>query len=302
MDTNINVETVAKKIVTEFEEALIADGKAAKTLESYLGDIRGFIEWIDSKGNTFTGNLKRFHITSYRNYLVQEGYEVNTINKKINSLQSFNQFLIDKNYITEQVVDLKKDKVKVAVGSEGEVEVFTDTEIEKFLFYIQSEDISSRDRLIIHLLLYTGVRVSELVNIKLKDIDILAMNLTIAWGKGGKRREVPLKGEVIDSLKDYLEGERKENKFAGSDYLILTNRSAKMDRDAVNKLLSKMRNELGFKLNPHKFRHTFCTRLLKKGVELTTVAKLAGHASIQTTASFYINTSQKDKREAVDLL
>lgn len=66
--------------------------------------------------------------------------------------------------------------------------------------------------------------------------DELAMNLTVAWGKGGKRREVPLKGEVIDALREYLEGEGKDNKFADSEYLILTNRSPKMDRDAVELL------------------------------------------------------------------
>jgi integrase/recombinase XerD len=75
-----------------------------------------------------------------------------------------------------------------------------------------------------------------------------------------------------------------------------------MDRDAVNRLLQRMEKKIGIRMHPHKFRHTFCTRLLKKGVELTTVAKLAGHASIQTTATFYINTSKQDKRDAVELL
>lgn len=292
----------AEKIAVEFEYHLTADGKSNKTLESYVGDIRTFLQWLESKGNSFTGNLKRFHVTSYRNYLVQESYEVNTINKKINSLQSFNQYLIYKNYILEQVVDLRKDKVKVASGSEKEVEILEDDEIEKLLFYIQSDEVTARDRMIIYFLLYTGVRVSELVNIKLKDIDMLAMNLTIAWGKGGKRREVPLKSEVIEAVKEYLEGDRRDSKFADSENLILTNRSAKMDRDAVNKLISRMEKKLGIRMHPHKFRHTFCTRLLKKGVELTTVAKLAGHASIQTTANFYINISHKDKRDAVELL
>jgi integrase/recombinase XerD len=239
-----DTEIVAEKIVVEFEEALSADGKAAKTLESYIGDIRAFLQWLETKGNIFTGSLKRFHITAYRNYLVQEDYEINTINKKINSLQSFNQFLMDKGHLTEQIVDLKKDKLKVAAGSEKEVEIFTDEEIEKLLFFIQLEEVSSRDRLIILLLLYTGVRVSELVSIKLKDVDVLAMNLTVAWGKGGKRREVPLKGEVIDAIKEYLEGERKENKFADSEFLILTNRSSKMDRDAVNRILKRMDKKL----------------------------------------------------------
>ena len=101
---------------------------------------------------------------------------------------------------------MKKDKVKIAAGSE---EVFTDAEIEKLLFYIQSEEVTSRDRMLILLLLYTGVRVSELVNIKLKDVDVLAMNLIVAWGE--RWEKVPLRGEVIDAPKEYLEGERKDN-------------------------------------------------------------------------------------------
>jgi len=297
-----NTEIVSQKLVSDFEETLVADGKAPKTVESYTGDIRAFLEWLESKGNIFTGNLKRYHITSYKNYLVQNNYEINTINKKINSLQFFNQFLMEGKYLIEQIVDLRKDKVKLAAGSEKEVEVFTDAESEKLLFYIQSEEVTSRDRLIVILLLYTGVRVSELVNIKLRDVDLLSMNLTVAWGKGGKRREMPLKDEVIESIKEYLQGERKDNKFLDSEYLILTNRSANMDRDSVNRRLKRLDNKLNIKMYPHKFRHTFCTSLLKRGMELTTVAKLVGHSSIQTTASFYINTSQKDKREAVELL
>ena len=291
-----------EKIVCEFEEWLIADGKAGKTIESYVGDIRTFHQWLKSKGEIYIENLKRFHITSYKNYLVQNNYEINTINKKVNSMQCFNQFLIDNKYISEKIVDLKKDKAKLAVGSEKEVEVFTNTEIEKLLFYIQSEEVTKRDRLIILLLLYTGVRVSELVNIKLKDVDLLSMNLIISWGKGGKRREVPLKSELIEGIKEYLQGERKDNKFVDSEYLMLTNRSAKMDRDAVNRLLKRIEGKLSIKMHPHKYRHTFCTMLLKRGVELTTVAKLAGHSSIQLTARYYINTSHKDKREAVELL
>lgn len=94
---------------------------------------------------------------------MQEGYEVNTINKKVNNQQSFNQFLMDKNYLSEQIVDLKKNKVKVAADSKQEVEMFTDTEIKKLLFYIQSEKVTSTDRLIILMLLHISVRVWELI-------------------------------------------------------------------------------------------------------------------------------------------
>ena len=87
---NDNIETAAEKIVTDFEQTLVADGKALKTIESYIWDIRAFLEWLESSGSIFTGNLKRFHIIAYRSYLVQNNYEINTVNKKINSLQSFN--------------------------------------------------------------------------------------------------------------------------------------------------------------------------------------------------------------------
>jgi integrase/recombinase XerD len=297
-----NINETPEEVAAEFERFLAEDGKAAKTVQSYGGDVRGFLHWLESKGSISMENLKRFHVTTYRNQLLQESYEINTINKKINSMHSFNQFLVDKNYIKEQIVDRRKDKVKVAAGSEHEVEVLTEEEIERLFVYIQSEQVSARDRMIVLLLLYTGVRVSELVSIKLKDVDMLAMNLTIACGKGGKRREIPLKTEVIEAVKEYLEGERKDSKFAQSEFLILTNRAAKMDRDAVNKLLKKHGMQLNMVMKPHKFRHTFCTSLLKKGADLTVVAKLAGHASIQTTAKFYINTSQEDKRNAVNLL
>jgi integrase/recombinase XerD len=297
-----NINETPEEVVAEFEQFLFEDGKAAKTMESYVGDVRGFVQWLESKGCISKENLKRFHVTTYRNHLVKEGYEINTINKKINSLQAFNQFLLDKGYMHEVIVNQRKDKVKVAAGSEKEVEVFKEEEMEKLLFHIQSNEVTSRDRMIVFLLLFTGVRVSELINIKLKEVDLLARNLIVAWGKGGKRRDVPLKSEVIESVKEYLEGDRKNSRFAESEYLILTNRAAKMDRDAVNRILRRMQCGLGIKMNPHKFRHAFCTQLLKRGVDLTTVAKLAGHSSIQTTARFYINTSRSDKRDAVDLL
>ena len=293
----------ANNLLEAFNQYLIADGKSLATIESYVGDIAGFMEFILGKGITFTGNLQRFLVTSYRKQLIEREYSVNTINKKINSLQSFNQFLVDAGYCSEQIINLRKDKLRIASGSEKEVDIFTEQEIDKLLFYIADDTkVSRRDRLIVTMLLYTGVRVGELVNIKLKDVDCLSMNLRITWGKGGKQRDIPLKAEVIEAIQDYLEGDRKANKFRESDYLILTNRSGKADKDAINKLLNRIGRELHMNIFPHKFRHTFCSLLISRGIPVTTVAKLAGHAGIQTTASYYINTSSQDKKQAVDML
>ena len=295
-------ETTPNTILQGFEEDLIADGKGTKTVVSYIGDIRGFLDWLETKKVKFEGNLSRFYITSYKEYLVDNNYTINTINKKINSLHSFNLFLISKKLCSEKAVYPNKDKIKVAAGSEGEVEVFSDEEIERILFYLENrEKVSDRDRVVILTLIYTGLRVSEVVNLKIKDLDLLTMNVKVV-GKGGKYREVPLKPEAAEAIKEYLEGERKNHKEASSQHLLLTQRAGKMDKDTVNKLLRKHGKQLDLTLYPHKFRHTFCTRLLRKGVDITTVAKIAGHANIQTTASFYINTSREDKKQAVNLL
>ena len=288
--------------VLEFEKYLTEDGKRDSTILSYTGDVRGFLDYLASKGSPFHGQIVRFYITSYKEHLDQLGYKVNTINKKINSLVCFNQFLLEREIMDRMVIDLRRDKIRVAHGSEQEVEVYTENEVERLLFYIQdTEKVIVRDKLIILILLYTGLRVSELVSIKIKDLDFLTMQLYVV-GKGGKIREVPLRPEVVEVAREYMATERKEHKFAESAYLLLTQRAGKMDRDTVNKLLNKHGEYLGITMRPHKFRHTFCTRLLKVGVPLTTVSKLAGHSSIQTTSTFYINTSRQDKIEAVDLL
>jgi len=291
-----------QKLLQQFQSSLESEGKSFKTIESYLGDAKSFLNYLQQKDVQFTGEIKRFYITSYKQYLIEHNYKTNTINKKINSLQSFNHFLISQQLTTEMAVNFGKDMIKIAGGSEQEVEIFTDEELERILFYIHDANkVSCRNRAIVYILLYTGVRVSELVNIRLQDTDFLTMQLTIV-GKGGKQREIPLRPEVIQAVQEYIELERNHSQYANSRYLFLTQRAGKMDRDCVNKVLNQMARELSLTIKPHKFRHTFCTRLLKKGIDIATVAKLAGHAGIQTTARFYINTSREDKQAAVSVL
>ena len=291
-----------KEAILAYETYLMEEGKVESTIDSYVGDIRGFLEFLESKKVSFRGNLTRLYITSYKIHLTENGYSINTINKKINSLHSFNFFLVSKNLCTEKVVYPNKDKIKIARGSEKEIDVFSDEEVERILFYLEdSSRVSIRDKGVILILLYTGLRVSELVNLKIQDIDFLTSTLKVV-GKGGKYREVPLKMEVSEGIKEYMEKERQAHKYSSSEYLFLTQRAGKMDKDTVNKILNRKGKYLNLKMKPHKFRHTFCTRLLSKGVELTTVAKLAGHSNIQTTATFYINTSREDKKQAVNLL
>ncbi len=183
---------MALDFVEKFKRYLKEDGKSPKTIESYVGDIAGFVSYIQNMGVKFQGELKRFYVTSFRNHIIESQYEIATINKRINSLQAFNKFLVKNNFSNENVVDIRKDRMKVAFGSEKQVEVFSEKQVERILFYIQNEEeVTLRDRMIILLLMYTGVRVSEICSIRISNIDFLTSHLKI-HGKGGKVREVPI--------------------------------------------------------------------------------------------------------------
>jgi integrase/recombinase XerD len=290
------------KLEKEFEEYLNQNGIAPKTIESYTTDVRLFNDYIQEQGVQDTACLKCFYVINYKKRLQDGGYAVATINKKINSLQAYNMFLIKEEYLNNQVVFLGKDRVKVATGSQKEVDVLNDEQVNRLMFFVQDRsNVSQRNELIVMLLLYTGVRVSELCQVRIDNIDFITNELSI-YGKGGKHREVPLRHDLIKKIREYLKEERSKSNHADSRYLLVSQRNEKLARDSINTLLEEIEQKVGFKIYPHQLRHTFCTRLIRKGVDLTTVSKLAGHQSIMTTSQFYISSSRKEKMEAVNLL
>ncbi len=291
-----------QELLGAFKQWLTEEGKSPKTIESYVGDVEGFQKYLTEKAVDTSQPLSRFSFVRYKQHLLDNEYAIATINKKINSLKVYNDFLQKKGMVSESYIQLKRDRVQIAAGSEQIVTALSEEQVEKLLFYLEDHTkVSQRNKLIAYLLLYTGVRVSELVSIKLSDIDYLASTLTVR-GKGGKIREISLRQDVVHLIRTYVKEERLKSKFKDSEYLLLSQRAPKVHRDAVRDWLANVSKELGFKLHPHLFRHTFCTRLLKKGVDLTTVSKLAGHSTVNMTAKFYIQTTRQEKMDAVQLL
>lgn len=134
--------------IESFESHLREEGKADKTIKSYTGDTAQFLTYLESKELSFDGTLNRFTISSYKNHLIKENYEPTTINKKLNSLQSFNDFLIHENIMKEKVVELGRDRIKIAKGSEKPVEVLSDDVIDVLLFHLEAKSKSIRDKVI----------------------------------------------------------------------------------------------------------------------------------------------------------
>lgn len=291
-----------QELIGAFKQWLTEEGKSPKTIESYVGDVEGFQKYLTEKAVDTSQPLSRFSFVRYKQHLLDNEYAIATINKKINSLKVYNDFLQKKGMVSESYIQLKRDRVQIAAGSEQIVTALSEEQVEKLLFYLEDHTkVSQRNKLIAYLLLYTGVRVSELVSIKLSDIDYLASTLTVR-GKGGKIREISLRQDVVHLIRSYVKEERLKSKFKDSEYLLLSQRAPKVHRDAIRDWLANISKVLGFKLHPHLFRHTFCTRLLKKGVDLTTVSKLAGHSTVNMTAKFYIQTTRQEKMDAVQLL
>lgn len=281
-----------------FHQWLLDEGKASATIESYLRDVRQFQRYLEKKMAHTPTKFSRFYFTSYLKQLEKEKKAIRTINKAVTSLKVYNDWLYQTGQVEAVYVSVRKDKVKVAQGSEAEVSVLTEDQVERFLFYLEQE--TSRNKLMGYLLLYTGMRVSELVHLKKREIDWLNARVTVR-GKGGKIREIPLRKDVIEVLKNYLE-ECHLGKYSDSEYVLVSQRADHIHRDTVRRWLSFVGQKLGFHIHPHMLRHTFCTRLLRNGVELSTVSKLAGHANVNMTSTYYIHLSNETKKSAVDLL
>ena len=288
----------------DFAKWLTDRGLAEKTIASYTSDVKGYHRYVEQKtAKEGQGHqLTRFHFLRYRDALVEERRAIATINKKINSLKVYNDYLNEKGIIEETYVDLKRDRIRVASGSDNQVTALSEREVERLLFFLEdTKKVSTRNKLAVYLLLYTGVRVTELVSIRLSDIDGLTHTLTVK-GKGGKVREISLRHDVMTLIDKYVKGERIQSRHRTSEYLLLSQRGGKLHRDAIRDWLAKVSDDVGVHLHPHLFRHTFATRLIRKGVDLTTVSRLAGHASVNMTAKYYIQTTKEDKRNAVEKL
>ena len=292
------------KILADFRQYLLDDGKATRTVQSYVADVFHFLSHVTEVNPKPLSELMRQDVTRFRSHMVDKSFKPATVNKAVNSLSCFSQWLQATGIHPEgqKLVNPKRDRVKVAAGSEGEVSVFTDMELEHIMANISDPTkTTQRNQLVVNLLLYTGCRVSELINIQTTDVDFV-INAVTLHGKGSKLREVPIRSEVAQLIKEYLKGDRSLSKFSDSPYLLVSQRSPKLCRDAVATMLERIGQELKIDINPHKWRHTFCTLLLARGVSLPVIARLAGHSSIETVNKFYICTSRKDKQAAIDLI
>lgn len=265
-----------------------------KTINSYQIDLELFFTFLKREGITTFRQVTYKIVRNYLIFLYQKNYAKKTIARHISSLRSFYKFLVKEKVVKENPMLLisnpKLDKTLPHFLYTNEVEMLLDIpDVET--------PIGSRDATILELLYSTGVRVSELVTIKISDIE--RSNRTIrVFGKGKKERMVYYGGCLEAKLNYYLKQARpqllkeKQNSFLFVNHLgnPLTDRGVRTILDRILK-----QGQVDFHISPHVFRHTFATHLLDNGADLKTVQELLGHENLSTT-QIYTHVSNERLR------
>ena len=263
------------------------------TVLSYQNDIIEYLEYLDREGLNFK-DIEYSDIRFYLMYLKDEKEDNNSsIDRKLSALRGFYKYLANEKVVKSNAFSLvngpKKEKKLPRYFEYNELE-------ELFLVPDINEATGQRDLLLLELLYATGVRVGELVNIKVKDIDLSSKSILIL-GKGNKERIVTYGDYCEEALKRYLSDGYIRLNLSREEYLFLNKNGGQLTERGVRYILDQIikKTSLNKNISPHMLRHSFATHLLNEGCDLTTVQKLLGHESIKATQIYTHVTTDRLK-------
>lgn len=264
-----------------------------KTITSYYGDLVEYDDFIKNNCIEIL-DINYDVVNRYLKYLYEKKISKSSISRKLSSIRGLYNYLIRENIVSinyfNEVSNPKKDLYLPRFLKREELDKI-------FSVCDNKSPIEQRDTLVMELLYATGLRVSELVNIKVANID--QKNRTIkVLGKGSKERIVIFNNHTKEAMDIYLrEGYKTFNK-EGSQYLILNKYGNKLSERYVRNIVDKFVRKAGLniKIGPHTLRHTFATDMLENGSDLMTVKELLGHESLNTTSIYTHVTNEHIKK------
>lgn len=259
------------------------------TIKNYYNDLTEFSLYI-KKDLT---RVKKEDIKSYLKYLFDKDNSNRTVSRKISTLKSFYKYLKENDVIkSSPALSIKYPKADKKLPNFVHY-----NELESIINATKKDTFYERDDSIIELMYATGVRVSELVNIKLDDIDFETNSIRIL-GKGSYMRTVYFGEYARDAIFKYMNGLRiKLLNGKESEYLFLNKNGNNITTRGIQKIIDKIvsETEVKTKVSPHTLRHTFATHLLDNGCDLRSVQELLGHKNINTTEVYTHVTSERLK-------
>ncbi len=280
----------------EFRQYLLLEKKYSdNTANSYIEDLETFIKYFKNKKSL--KNINRNDINDYITYL-SNNLSAKSVSRHISSLKTFYKYLLLDNYVSvSPAAHLKVPKLAKSLPK-----ILSEEEVDKLLDVKLTDDYSYRNKAMLELMYSSGLRVSELINLKVTDIDF-EMNLVRVYGKGSKERIVPLGDYALDALREYINNHRGGLlKKQATDYLFLNSRGTNMTRQAFFKIIKKQAFEAGIKseISPHTLRHSFASHLLTHGADLRTIGELLGHADVSSTQIYTHLSNAKLHQNYVD--
>lgn len=269
--------------VGKFLESLEYEkGLSQNTLESYGADLRDYQMFLKDHSYETLIDVTPSTIVGYLMFLRRKGRSTATVARRLASIKSFYRFLLKEGYIDKDPCEnLSSPSLERRLPK-----VLTLAEIERLLDQPDlSTPIGLRDRAILEVLYATGLRVSELTNLDLGDVD-LREGFVRCIGKGSKERVVPLGEIAITATKSYIENGRPTLIFDPKELSLFVNQNGgRMTRQSIWKLVKKYSEgaRIPKEVTPHTIRHSFATHLLEHGANIRAVQEMLGHADISTT-------------------
>jgi len=265
------------------------------TITSYKADLVQFEKYIaDTYGLNFL-DIKHTHVRSFMVDLMEEKSSENSINRKISSLRSFYKFLIREGKAEQNpMVLIKAPKIpkRLPVFVESQkLDHLLDSET-----FFNDDFYSKRNHLVIELLFGTGMRLSELINLKETDFDVYSNTIKVL-GKRNKERIIPINKQLVNQLDSYIELKKLQSFDNNLPNLVVTNNGAAAYPKLIYRIVSSYLKYVSThdKKSPHVLRHSYATSLLNAGADLNAIKELLGHASLAATQVYTHNSIERLK-------
>ena len=259
------------------------------TIISYTTDLNQFSKFLKDEYDIIDQSKASFKIIrNWVSILVESGLKSNSVNRKISTLKTFYKFLCMCNYLNSNPT-LKLLSPK----SSKRLPVFVEKENMNNLFdsnFFDNSFCGRRDKLIIELFYFTGIRLSELINIKISDLDFVNSQIKVL-GKSNKERLIPITYNVLNTLLDF------KNMFNLKDFLFSDENGEKLYSKKIYRIVNKYLAKISSmqKKSPHVLRHSFATHMLNNGADINAIKEILGHANLSATQIYTHNSIKKLK-------
>ncbi len=273
-----------QQLETFIDYLVIERQMSSNTAAAYRNDLNQYLTTLEQQGISSAEEVTRHHIVLHIESLLQAQKSRSTVRRSTSSIRSFHQFLVERQIVRHDPsrhLDLPKPDKKLPV-------VWSQTDIVRLLDSVVGNDpLVRRDAAMLELLYGTGMRVSELLQLTLSDLQ-LELGYLSCLGKGNKTRIIPISQTAIDSVSTYLELARNSLGGRQTDYVFLNSRGDRLSRQGFWKMIKRRAKEAGIEkdITPHVLRHSFATHLLENGADLRVVQEMLGHADLSTTQMY----------------